>query len=180
MLRITIPAQENWDSEREEFISTKEQTLELEHSLKSISKWESKWKKSFLSNTEMTPEQNIDYIRCMTIGKVQDENVYYALNASQLKEIQQYINDPMTATTFSKRQPGPRNREIVTSELIYYWMISLQIPFECQNWHLNRLLTLIEVCNVKQTPNKKMGFAEMASQRRALNASRRKAYNSRG
>ena len=180
MLTITVPGQESWDSVKEEFVTTKEQTLELEHSLLSVSKWESKWNKSFLSCKDMTNEQSLDYIRCMTIGKVQDDNVYYALSQAQVNKIKDYINAPMTATTFNKRQNGPKSREVVTSELIYYWMISLQIPFECQKWHLNRLLTLIEVCNVKQTPPKKMKFADMANQRRALNASRRKANNSRG
>lgn len=180
MLTITINAQENWDSNKEEFVYTNEHTLELEHSLRSISKWESKWKKAFLSAKDMTREQQLDYIRCMTIGKAPELTVYYALNNSQIEEIFKYVNDPMTATRIPKQPQTGGSKDVITSELIYYWMVSLGIPFECQNWHLNRLLTLIEVCNIKQTPAKKRNFSEMAAERAMLNASRRKAHNSRG
>ena len=116
----------------------------------------------------------------MTIGKAPEFTVYYALNNSQIEEIFKYVNDPMTATRIPKQPQTGGSKDVITSELIYYWMVSLGIPFECQNWHLNRLLTLIEVCNIKQTPAKKRNFSEMAAERAMLNASRRKAHNSRG
>lgn len=180
MLTITIPATEEYDDAREEFISTEEQTLTLEHSLVSISKWESKWHKPFLSKDEKTREETIDYIRCMTLTKNVDPNVYYALTSDNIKEINDYIEDPMTATWFSDKHKGPKSREIITSELIYYWMTALQIPFECQKWHINRLMTLIQICSIKSQPPKKMGKKEAMSQQRALNAARRAKSGSLG
>lgn len=186
MLRITIPAKESielWDEEKEEFIRTpavKEQTLQLEHSLVSLSKWESKWCKSFLSHSEKTYEETIDYIKCMTITQNVNPDVYYNLTSENIQQINEYIDAPMTATVFAKDQMRGKSRETVTSELIYYWMIALNIPFECQKWHLNRLLTLIRVCNIKNTPPKKMSRREIMNRNAALNAARRKQLNSKG
>ena len=180
MLTITVPATEEYDDVREEFIETDEQTLTLEHSLVSISKWESKWHKPFLSKEDKTMEETIDYVRCMTLTKNVDPNVYYALTPENIETIQKYIEDPMTATWFSDKHRGPKNREIITSELIYYWMTALQIPFECQKWHLNRLMTLIQVCSIKNQPSKKMSKKEAMSQQRALNAARRAKSGSAG
>lgn len=181
MLRITIPiTSEGWDEEKQEFIQPEEQVLELEHSLVSLSKWESKWCKSFIENKELTTEETIDYIKCMTLTKNIDEAVYSCLTNENISEINNYIAAPMTATTFSNDKGGKGGREIITSELIYYWMIALNIPFECQNWHLNRLLTLVRVCNIKNAPPKKMSKRDIASRNAALNAQRRAQYNTKG
>lgn len=179
MLEITIPEIENYDEEKNEFFMTKECTLRLEHSLVSISKWESKWHKPFLVSDEKTIEELTDYIRCMTITQNVDPNVYFGIPDSEFKKVEEYIQDPMTATTF-KEQKSQANREIVTSELIYYWMVALEIPFECQKWHLNRLLTLIKVCNIKNQPQKKMPIREILNNNRALNAARRKKFHTKG
>ena len=180
MLQITIPGIELWDESREIFTQTKEQTLQLEHSLVSLSKWESKWGKAFLSKQEKTYEETIDYIKCVTITQNVDPNVYNHLSKSIIDKITEYIEAPMTATYFSKEQSSGNSREQVTSELIYYWMIALNIPFECQKWHLNRLLTLIRVCNIKNQPPKKMSKRAIMSRNAALNAARRKQLNTRG
>lgn len=181
MLQITIPAIELWDEQKEEFItSVKEQTLQLEHSLISISKWESKWHKPFLSKETKTREQTLDYIKCMTITKNVEDSVYSRLSNSNIDDINDYIDNPMTATTFSNISNNSNRKETTTSELIYYWMISYNIPMGCQKWHLNRLLTLIRICDVKNTPPKKMNKKDIINQYAALNASRRQQFNSRG
>lgn len=180
MLRITIPAAELWDEEHQRFVETKEQTLQLEHSLVSISKWESKWCKAFLSKNDKTAEETLDYIKCMTITPNVDPNVYNFLTQENIREINAYIQAPMTATYFSEDKRAKGSREIVTAELIYYWMISLNIPFECQKWHLNRLLALVRVCNIKNSPPKKYSRRELASRNAALNAARRKQLNTTG
>ena len=180
MLVITIPAMEMFDDKTQEFFSLKEQTLQLEHSLVSLSKWESKWCKPFLSKDEKTMEETLDYIRCMTITQNVDPSVYSRLTNENIRAINEYIGAPMTATTFSNDNQAGRSREIVTSELIYYWMVSLNIPVEFQKWHLNRLLTLIRVCNIKNNPPKKMSRREIMSRNAALNAARRKQLNSSG
>lgn len=177
MLRITVPAIELWDEVNEKFIETKEQTLQLEHSLVSLSKWESKWCKAFLSKQEKTYEETVDYIKCMTLTQNVDPDVYNRLSNENVRQVREYIEAPMTATTFYEDKTGRGNRETVTAELIYYWMIALNIPFECQKWHLNRLLTLIRVCNIKNNPKKK-GRAETMNQHRSLNALRRQQMNS--
>lgn len=180
MLTITIPERELWDEERAEFVSVKEQTLQLEHSLVSLSKWESKWKKPFLTKEDKTPEETIDYIRCMTLTPNVKPEVYKCLTHDNIAKINNYISDPMTATTINMHGLSKGGKEIVTSELVYYWMVALNIPFECQKWHLNRLITLIQVCNVKNTPPKKMSKRDIMSRNAALNAARRKKYNSKG
>ena len=180
MLTITIPERELWDEEREELVSVKEQTLQLEHSLVSLSKWESKWKKPFLTKEDKTPEETIDYIRCMTLTPNVKPEVYKCLTHDNVTKINNYISDPMTATTVNMHGLSKGGKEIVTSELVYYWMVALNIPFECQKWHLNRLITLIQVCNVKNTPPKKMSKRDIMSRNAALNAARRKKYNSKG
>ena len=180
MLRIVIPESELFNEQTGEFISVKKQTLQLEHSLVSLSKWESKWHKPFLGNEDKTFDETIDYIRCMTLSQNIDPNIYMFLTQENIKEINDYIGDPMTATTFSDDGNGRNNREIITSELVYYWMVALNIPFECQKWHLNRLITLIEVCNIKNSPPKKLSRNELLMRNTELNAQRRKALNSKG
>ena len=180
MLRITVPAGELWDEESERFISTKEQTLQLEHSLVSLSKWESKWRKPFLSKTEKTLEETLDYIKCMTITQNVNPEVYKCLTMDNIREVNDYIDAPMTATTFSDDKSAKKKREIITAELIYYWMIALNIPFECQKWHLNRLLTLVRVCNLKNEPPKKGKNKDIMRRYAELNAANRKRFNSKG
>ena len=173
MLTITIPAGELWDENTDTFVQTKAQTLELEHSLISVSKWESKWGIAFLAEGKKTDEQLTDYIRDMTITRGVDPTVYLTLPAETISVITDYIAAPMTATKINERQTK-HSDELVTAELIYYWMISLNIPFECRKWHLNRLLTLVRVINIKNSPQKKLSRAELAARNRTENA-RRKA-----
>ena len=180
MLHITIPAVEQWDEVKQEFVYTKDQMLSLEHSLVSLSKWESKWCKAFLTKQEKTFEETLDYIKFMTITQNVDPKIYNYLTNENIDEVNRYIEAPMTATYFSEDKTSKISREQVTAELIYYWMISLNIPFECQKWHLNRLLTLIKVCNIKNTPPKKRGRKDIMSRNAALNAARRKQLNTRG
>ena len=180
MLTITIPATEMFNEETQEFFSLKEQTFQLEHSLVSLSKWESKWCKPFLSKTDKTFEETLDYIKCMTITQNVGSDVYNRLTRKNIEDINKYIEAPMTATTFYNDIQKGGKKETVTSELIYYWMIALNIPMECQKWHLNRLLTLIRVCNVKNTPPKKMGKGDIMRRNAALNAQRRKQLNTKG
>ena len=180
MLRIIIPSTEMWDEVNEKFVYSKEYVLQLEHSLVSLSKWESKWCKPFLSKENKTFEETIDYIRCMTINQNIPDEVYNCLTGENIREINEYISAPMTATRFSNDAIGKGSREQITSELIYYWMIALNIPFECQKWHINRLLTLIRVCNIKNHPSKKMSRREIMSRNTALNAARRKKLRTNG
>lgn len=182
MLTITIPATEAFDDDKGEFVYTKEQTLQLEHSLLSISKWESKWCKPFLeAKRDKTSEEVIDYIKCMTLNKNVSDDVYHCLTQENISAINDYIGAPMTATYFSNTEKGKKNSEQITSELVYYWMIALNIPFDpCQKWHINRLLTLIRVCNVKNQPPKKMSKRATANQYAQLNAARRQKFNSKG
>lgn len=181
MLQITIPAFEYWDESVGKFNVTKTTTLSLEHSLISISKWESKWNKPFLGRESKTVEQCIDYVKCMTLDHGIDPVVYYGLTNGDFEKINQYIDLPMTATWFNEKENVHKvNREIITSEIIYYWMVSLNIPVAFEKWHLNRLLTLIKVCNIKNAPPKKKSKNEIFERNRALNAARRGKKNSNG
>lgn len=180
MLKITVPAVELYDEANNRFINVKETHLSLEHSLISISKWEGKWHKPFFSKEPKTNEQTVDYIRCMTITQNVDPNVYIAMPPHVLKQIGDYIEDPMTATTFSNDKNARPNRQVITSELIYSWMVANNIPSEYQTWHINRLLTLIRVCTINNTPSKKMSRKDTLSHYSALNKQRRKATGSKG
>lgn len=180
MLQITVPAAEQWDEQNQMFVKTDEKVLRLEHSLVSLHKWESKWHKSFLFTKEKTYEETLDYIKCMTLTQNVDPNVYYCLTNENITQINEYIADPMTATYIYEDEKKETSRDKVTAELIYYWMISLEIPVEFQKWHLNQLLALIKVCNVKNGPGKKMSNRDMLSRNKALNEARRKALNTRG
>lgn len=179
MLHLTISSREEWNETSQEFVYTKGQALQLEHSLVSISKWEAKWCKPFLSKDQKTFEETIDYIRCMTLTQNVDPKVYSLLTRDNIQKVNDYIEAPMTAT-YVREMPGPKSHEAITSELIYYWMISYNIPFECQKWHLNRLLTLIRVCSIKNAPAKKQNPRDIMSRNAALNAARRKQLNSKG
>ncbi|MCD8119757.1 MAG: hypothetical protein LUE29_09830 [Lachnospiraceae bacterium] len=181
MLRITIAPPEQWDELHNEFVYMKPQTLQLEHSLVSLSKWESKWCKPFLSREVKTWDETLDYIKCMTLTQNVDPIIYNYLTNANVNEINKYIDAPMTATKIPEKKNGRRGaREQVTAELIYYWMVTFNIPFECQKWHLNRLLTLVKVCEYKNRPAKKMSGRELASRNSALNKQRRAKLNSRG
>ena len=181
MLLITIPLKsEEWDEEKEEFVSAPGITLKLEHSLVSLAEWESKWEKAFITTREKTAEETLDYIKCMTLTPNVDPEVYDHLTPENVKAVNKYIAASMTATYFSEDKQPKGGREVITAELIYYWMISLQIPFECQYWHLNRLLTLVKVCNIKNSPPKKMSKRDITARNARLNAARRQQMNSRG
>lgn len=181
MLQITIRPFELFDEGKQEFISYKKaQVLQLEHSLISISKWEQKWHKAFLSKNDKTYEETIYYIQCMTLTQNVDPISYYFISDDDMNRINEYISDSMTATFFMEDKKPARSSGIVTSELIYYWMIALGIPFECQKWHLNRLLTLIKICQIKNAPPKKRSERDIMAQNAALNAARRKRLNTKG
>lgn len=187
MLKITIPGVEQYDPVHNLFYTTKETTLVLEHSLVSVSKWESKWKIPFLNNKGMTRLQLQDYVKCMTISQNVDPLVYNALTKENYEEIMKYLEDPMSATTINEKNlpkgapgGGGRRGQTVTSELIYYWMTALNIPFECQKWHLNRLMMLIRVASIEQQPPKQMSKRDIMSQNKALNAARRAKMHSKG
>lgn len=186
MLQITIPARSDtewFDAEKEEFFmtpATKEKTLQLEHSLVSLRKWESKWCKPFLSEKNLTREETIDYIKCMTLTQNVPPEVYKNITDDNIKAVAEYINAPMTATWFKEDNHKKPNRDIVTAEVIYGWMISLQIPSEYQKWHLNQLMTLIRVCSINNNPPKKMGKRATLSRNAALNAARKKQLNTNG
>ena len=180
MLEITVEGAELFNEETFEITRTKSTVLKLEHSLLSISKWESKWKIPFLKEKEKTTDQFIDYIRCMTITQNVDPRVYLGLSYSNINEIKSYIDDPMTATWFANQQLSKKNGRTVTSELIYCWMTQNNIPFECEKWNFNRLITLIRVCNAENAPRKKMGKDSTRKQNAALNAQRKAAMRTRG
>lgn len=179
MLPITIAGGELFDEVRRKFITVKPVTLQLEHSLISISKWESKWKKAFLSRAQRSSEEFQDYVRCMTMNAGVDPNVYLFLTQEHYADIQAYIDDRMSATIFrgeTRQQGTPKAR---TSEQIYGAMVLLGIPFECQKWHLNRLLNLIHECEVLQNGGK-MNRKDSAKYMREMNAARRARHRSHG
>lgn len=179
MLQLQIHDLEFFDDRTDEF-SIISQNMLLEHSLLSISKWEAKWKKSFF-NKETTPEEFVDYVRCMTITSNVNPIIYKCLTNRHLKQIKDYIDDPMTATTIKKLNPKYRRTRGVTSELVYCWMFTLNIPIECERWHFNRLMTLIEVCSIENNPKKnKMSRRDILNQNASINAARRAKYGTRG
>ncbi len=179
MLSIVVTLNEGFDEEKQEFVATNSFQLELEHSLVSLSKWESEFEKPFLGKEDKTSEQTFRYIQMMTLTQDVPPEVFLHLSEDNVRTINEYVNKKMTATWFSNEQKSP-NREVITAELIYYWMVAMNIPFECQHWHLNRLLTLVKVCNLKNQPPKKMSRRDAASQQRSLNAQRLQALGTRG
>lgn len=179
MLNLKLNETEFYDEEKSEFVTISSRTIQLEHSLVAISKWESKWHKSFLSSRDKTDEEILDYILCMSPDDSLDKTTILGITRSQLDEIAAYIEDSMTATVFYEAKSAP-SREIITNEIIYYWMVAFNIPFECQHWHVNRLLTLIKVCSIKSQPEKKMSQAEIMARNRALNEARRKKLGTKG
>jgi len=179
MLPLTIPEAEYYDRNTGEFFTIPEQHLKLEHSLVSISKWEAKWKKPYLSDKPKTREESIDYIRFMTITQNVNPLVYKFISDNVIQQIQDYIDDPMSATTI-KQDPKPGGKKVITSEVVYYWMTAYNIPFECEKWHFNRLLNLISIANIENTPKKKMNKNSVYSRNASINAARRAAMNSKG
>lgn len=178
---ITIPSREYLDERTNEFVYVEGKTLTLEHSLLSISKWESRWHKSYLTEGPGTPTEQLDYVRCMTITPNVNLLVYSGMTAENWEKINNYINDPMTATTFHNlNEKNSRFRKKITNEEIYSWMVALEIPFECEKWHINRLMTLIKICNIRNQPAKKMNQNEVRNQYKALNEARRAKMGSKG
>ena len=179
MLDLIIPRRTFFKESTSEFIELNEAKLKLEHSLISLSKWESKIKKPFLSDKEHSRSEMLYYMECMSLDPNVDPIVFETIPDDLYKIICDYIEDSMTATTISDNS-NENSRDIITSEIIYYWMIELGIPFECQKWHLNRLMTLIRVCSIKKGPQKKMSKREIFEQNRRLNEARRKQGNTKG
>lgn len=181
MLEITVPAVELYDEKNNMFINLEERTIHLEHSLVSVSKWEAKYCKPFISKTDKTDEEVVDYIKMMTLTQDVEPDVYQRLTKANYEAIENYINAPMTATTFRESKgSGKKSNETVTNEVIYYWMSSLGIEKAYEEWHLNRLLTFIRVCNEMNAPKKKMSKKDTVNQYAALNRARRQKLNSKG
>lgn len=180
MLELHIESQELYDEEKEEFLMSPAANLKLEHSLVAIAKWESKYKKSFLHTENKTPDEMLDYIKMMTITPNVKDEVYLGLTSDQIMEIKKYMDDPMTATRFTKKAGGGGGGRIITNELIYCWMAQLRIPYSCEKWHIARLLTLINVCSLENQPPKKMDQKSILRQNAAVNQARRAKMKSKG
>lgn len=180
MLTIIIEEDEFFNEETQTFEEVEKTIIDLEHSLLSVSKWESKYQKPFLSTAEKSPEEIFGYLKSMVVSPNLDPDVLYKCSQENLDEIQTYIDSSQSATTFGvmpeRRGPG----EVITSELIYYWMVAFNIPFECEHWHINRLFSLIRICNIKNAKPRKLSKNEIAMRNRELNAKRRAELNTSG
>jgi hypothetical protein len=180
MLEIKLGATRQFDDSKQEFVMAGGVPLRLEHSLVSLSKWESIHEKPFLANEDKTQEEIMSYVECMILSTDYPADWQLRLSKENIEEIDAYISKKMTATWFRDAPGKPQTREVITSELIYYWMTVFNIPFTCETWHLNRLFTLVRVCDLKQSKPKKMSRAEVAAQQRDLNAQRRAALKTKG
>jgi hypothetical protein len=180
MLTITVGAKDVYDEIGKTFSKQGGVELQLEHSLISLSKWESEFEKPFLGKGDKTPEEILGYVRCMVLTPNPPGDFLQKLSEKNLEAINAYIERKMTATWFSDQPGSPRSREVITSELVYYWMTVFNIPFECETWHLNRLFTLIRICNVKQAKPQKMSRAEIMKRNRELNAQRKAQLSTTG
>lgn len=180
MLTIRVGAVDVFDETADKFDTQGGFELQLEHSLVSLSKWESEFEKPFLGKDAKTSEETLAYIRFMVLTPNPPGDFLQSLSKENLEAIHTYIDRKMTATWFSDQPGAPRSREVITSELVYYWMTVFNIPFECETWHLNRLFTLIRICNIKQAKPKKMSRSEIAARNRELNAQRKAQLGTRG
>ena len=181
MLTLVIPGSELFDQEKQEFLHDLDPiTLTLEHSLLSLSKWESKHKKPFLSSTAQTSEETLSYVECMILNPDFPPGVSSRMTMEHLDAVTAYIESPESATTFGKMPETKGKGETVTAELIYYWMVAFTIPFECEKWHLNRLFALIKICNIKNSKPKKMSKGELARQTHEMNQRRRAELGTTG
>lgn len=185
MLKLELEEKELFNPQDSTFVVIPSATIQMEHSLISLSKWESKWHVPFLTKDDRTDEQTLDYFRFMTLTQNVNPDIYLGFDNKIRSKIIAYIDEPMTATTFTdRRNPQGQKKEIITAEIIYYWMIAYNIPFECQKWHLNKLLTLIRVCSIKNDTGKdkknKMNRKDLNNYNRALNEARKKKFNTSG
>jgi hypothetical protein len=180
MLTLIIPGNEFWDEAANEFLTRGDIVLELEHSLVSLSKWESKFEKPFLGDQEKTTEEILEYIKIMIVTPNLPPDIFSKLTQNNISDINNYIDSKQSATTFGNMPKATGRKEIVTSELIYYWMVAFNIPFECESWHLNRLFSLIRICNVKQSKPGKQDKHAIAQRNRELNEQRRAQLGTAG
>jgi hypothetical protein len=180
MLKIIVPGEEYFNNATNEFETIGDFELELEHSLISLSKWESKHKKPFLGDSDKSPQELLNYVEAMILTPVYPEDLFQRFSIENFREVNQYIESTESATTFGSMPSRKGRGEVITSELIYYWMVAFTIPFECERWHLNRLFALIRICNIKNSKPQKMSRSEVAARNRELNAQRRAQYNTRG
>lgn len=180
-LRIEVKSEEEWDEVTETFQQGVYDILLLRHSLVSIDEWESKWHKAYFGSAKKTNEEAMDYIRCMTLNRDVDPIVYQHLTQADIQKISAYLEDPMTATTFREDKSKKRGRpETITAEIVYFWMLEYGIPFECRYWHINKLLTLVRVCNVKNSKPEKKSQKQLLQEHAAINARNRQLLHTRG
>lgn len=181
MLQITIPEREFWDEEKEEFVYIKEHKLRLEHSLVSISKWETKWHKAWFGKREKTNEEIYDYVRCMTLDQNVKPEVYKALTRQNFDEIMEYLKDSMTSIKFPDTPAKSKSKDTVTSELIRFWMVSYNAPIEYEKWHINKLMAFLRVCSMKSgNDNKKVNKAALRSRNAAINERNKALLHTKG
>jgi hypothetical protein len=180
MLRLVVPEEELFDERTSEFINVDSVELELEHSLLSLSKWESFFEKSFLGTDDKTDEEVMYYVWCMVLDDRIDQSVLKRLSPQNLREINEYISSKQSATTFGEMPSRPGRGEVITAELIYYWMVAFTIPFECEAWHLNRLFSLIKICNIKNSKPQKQSKQDVAKRYQEINAQRKAKLGTTG
>ncbi len=180
MLTIVIEGEENFNNENNTFETTNDTRIDFEHSLVSVSKWEAIYEKPFLSPGAKSSEEIFEYLKAMVLTPNVDPDVLYSCSQKNLDKIQEYIDSSQSATTFGSMPERRGQGEVITSELIYYWIVSFNIPFECQHWHLNRLFSLIRICNIKNSKPKKLSRMEMAQRNRELNAKRKAELGTSG
>lgn len=180
MLRLVV-GEDGFNDETQEFIVIDPVVVDFEHSLVSLSKWESEYQKPFLSSVERTNAEIFGYVKAMVVTPGVGQETLVNLSDDQIKELQQYIDSPQSATTFGVMPQANKGRgETITAELIYYWMVAFKIPFECETWHLNRLFALIRICNIKNSKPEKRSQHDMAVERQRLNAERRARLGTKG